>query len=209
MTTENKSAHREFEVDHEFGKQARSGGGISRTAALARAAAEIERVKPQVSEYIKQECQRLDTALISIAAAEKIDPVTVAEAYTASQHVRDVAESIGYPLVGLIASNLCTIFEAVESTPIEYPTEVIDCHHRALRLALTRPYRGKQPTDFPELSAGLLHIAKIARAMSAAADLPEAAAPETAVQEPIAQEPAAQEPAAAETDAAEPTAQNG
>lgn len=172
-TTEKRPTHREFEVDHDFGRQARSPGGLSRSAALARAAAEVERVKPQIVDHIRQECARLDAALQAIGTADPLDAAAVAEAYAASQQVRDVAESIGYPLVGLIAANLCTIFEAIETARIEYPAAVIDCHHKALRLALTRRYRDKQPQDLPELSSGLQQIANIARAVAAITEPPE------------------------------------
>jgi len=172
MTTPPRSAHTEFDVDHDFGRAARSPGGISRDAALARAAAEIERVKPQVSDHITQQCERLETALRSIGAGQRIEASSVAEAYAASQHLRDVAETVGYPLVGLIATNLCTIFEAVEAAHIDYPAAVIDCHYKALRLALSWPYWDKKPKELPELSAGLLQIAKIAQAMTAEAGTP-------------------------------------
>jgi hypothetical protein len=55
----------------------------------------------------------------------------------------------------------------VETAHIDYPTAVIDCHAKALQLALTRPYQNKQPKDLPELSAGLAQIAKIAQAARA------------------------------------------
>lgn len=170
MTAKPRSAYREIEVDHEFGRAARAPGGISRGAALARAEAEIERVKPQVSQYIKQECARLGTALRSARAGKRVDAAAVAEACMASQHLRDVAESVGYPLVGLIATNLCNIFEAVELAQIDYPAAVIDCHFDALRLALSRRYQGKKLKDLPELSTGLAQIVEIAKDSAARAD---------------------------------------
>ncbi len=167
MTSEPRPTHRELEVDHDFGRLARAPGGVSRDAALRRAALEVERVKPQVAAYITQECQRLDAALRAVIAADRIEPATAAEAYAASQQIRDIAGSVGYALVGLIAANLCFIFETAEAGPIGGVGAVIDCHHKALLLALSRPYRDKHPSDLPELSAGLLQIAKIAQAMAA------------------------------------------
>jgi hypothetical protein len=167
MTTPPRPTHKEFDVDHEYGRQARAPGGISRDAALLRAAAEIERVKPQVSDYIMQECHRLDAALHSANAEGHTDASSVAEAYASSQRLRDVAQTVGYPLLALIATNLCTIFEALEAAQVDYPAAVIECHHKALRLALSRRYRDKEPKDLPELSAGLWQIAKLAQAMRA------------------------------------------
>jgi len=174
--TNNRSAHKEFEVDHNFGRMARSPGGVSREAALQRAAAEVERLKPKVTEHIKQELSRLETAARQAGAAEQ-SSAAVAEAYAACQNLRDVAESVGYSLVGLIATNLCTIFEEVEATRIAYPAAIIDCHLEALRLALSEPYHGKKPDEFPELSAGLVQIAQIAKDKDKVTD-PDAPFPE-------------------------------
>ncbi len=170
MTRNSRSTYREIEVDNEFGRAARAPGGLSRSDALAHAEAEIERVKPQVSQYIKQECARLGTALRSARTGKRVDSSAVAQAYTASQHLRDVADSVGHPLVGLIATNLCNIFEAVELAQIDYPGAVIDCHFDALRLALSRRYRGKKLKDLPELSTGLVQIVEIAKDLAARAD---------------------------------------
>ena len=169
--TKNRSAHKEYEVDHNFGKMARSPGGVSREAALQRAAAEVERLKPKVTEHMKQELSRLETAVRQARGSDQV-AAAVAEAYAACQNLRDVAESVGYSLVGLIAANLCTIFEEVEATRIAYPAAIIDCHFEALRLALSEPYQGKKPQEFPELSAGLVQIAQIAKEKVADPDAP-------------------------------------
>lgn len=163
MTTGPRSPHREFEVDDHFGRLARSPGGMSRNAALARAAAEIERVKPQIAEQIKEDCKRLEAALRAAGAAGGLDATSVSEAHAISQQLRDVAETVGYALVGLIASNLCIIFDALEAGRIDYPAAVIECHFSALRLALSRRYQNKSLKDLPELSAGLMQIVQIAK----------------------------------------------
>lgn len=169
MTTKPRAQHREFEPDDQFGRTARSPGGIPRNAALARAAAEVEHVKPQVVEHLTYEFRRLEAAL---AAADAGDDVAgaVTDAYASCQLLRDVAETVGYPLVGLIATNLCTIFETVQTVGIAYPQAVIDCHRNAMRLALTRRYKGMSSKDLPELSAGLQQIVQIARSMGAGTD---------------------------------------
>jgi hypothetical protein len=166
--TNKRSAHKEYDVDHNFGRLARSPGGVSREAALQRAAAEVERLKPQVTEHIRQEFKRLEAALRSARSGDQ--PAAIAEAYAASQNLRDVAESVGYSLIGLIATNLCTIFEAVETARIAYPAAIIDCHFKALHLSLSDPYHGKKPHEFPELSAGLAQLAQIAKETTADPD---------------------------------------
>ena len=166
-----RSAHKVHEVDHNFGRMARSPGGVSREAALQRAAAEVERLKPKVSEHIRQELSRMEAALQSARTGLRVQD-SVADAYAACQNLRDVAESVGYSLVGLISTNLCTIFEAIEAAEQSYPAAIIECHVEALRLALSEPYHGKKPHDLPELSAGLAQIAQIAREKRADPDAP-------------------------------------
>lgn len=169
MTTPKpSSAYREFEPDDSFSRSARAPGGLSRVAALARAAAEVDRVKPRIRQHIAQEFMRLEAALRAARGSTQV-VASIDEAHEACRQIRDVAEPVGYPLVGLIATNLCTIFEAVETVQIAYPAAVIDCHFSAMRLALSRRYQSKKPIELPELSAGLLQIAQIAKSMTAGA----------------------------------------
>ncbi|MGA2893989.1 MAG: hypothetical protein ABSE22_14055 [Xanthobacteraceae bacterium] len=176
MTTNARPTFREIEVDDDFGRTMRTPGGITRSAAMARAGSDIDRVRPQVSRYVKDECARLKKALRSAQAGAQPDAALVAQAYLASQNLRDVADTAGFPLVGLIARNLCVIFEAVDAAQIDYPAAVVDCHTEALGLALSRRYEGKRPKELPELLAGLSQIVEIARAAAAQAAISGTAA---------------------------------
>jgi hypothetical protein len=166
-------AYKYVKVDDRFGRLARSSGGLSRLAAMQRAEAELEHAAPGVAQYIRIECKRLETTLLAARAQDENLPQFIAEAYLTSQHLRDVAGSVGFSLIGFIATNLCTIFETMEAAHIDFPAAVMDCHLDALRLAQSRDYEGKELADVPELSAGLIKTVQMvknaARAVAPAA----------------------------------------
>ncbi len=164
MNAVSNGTHREIEVDDDFGRQARSPGALSRDEAIKRAHVELTQLKPQLKEHIKQQCQQLEAALVAARSGDEKRLEHIGDAYAASLSLRDIANSIGYTLIGFIAANLCTIIETVEAAHMDYPAAVIDCHYDALRLALSPPYQGKQLRDLPELSAGLSQTVRITRA---------------------------------------------
>lgn len=146
-------------ADQRFERQFRRPGGLSRAAAIKRAEAELERVRPELSNYIMTECQRLDAALS--AAATGNDPQQIALAHECSQNLRDVAETMGYPLLGFVARSLCAVFEATRDGQLPYPADIITCHLDALRLAQQPAYRDKTSAQLQDLSAGLTRATQI------------------------------------------------
>src|SRR5277367_2787472 len=96
-----------------FADQERS--PLSRQAAIKRAEAELMRVRPRIEEYIKVECLRLENALLAARQRDENYVSVVADAYRASKNLRDVAGSVGYPLLGFVAVNLCTIIETADA----------------------------------------------------------------------------------------------
>lgn len=169
MSAELNGTHREIEVDDNFGRQARAIGALSRDDAIKRAHAELMQLKPQLEEHVKSQGQRLETALLAARGRDEKHLSHMGDVYAASLGLREVADLIGYTVVGFIAGNLCTIIETADAAHMEYPAAVIDCHYDALRLALSDPYRGKQLRELPELSAGLLQTVRITKLMAARA----------------------------------------
>jgi HPt (histidine-containing phosphotransfer) domain-containing protein len=166
MTAASNGTHREIEVDDNFGLQARSPGGLSRDDAIKRAHVELTQLKPQLEEHLKQQCQQLEAALLAARTHDEKHLAHIADAYAASLSLPEIADSIGYALVGFIAANLCTIIETADEARMDYPAAVIDCHCDALRLALSPSYLGKQLRDLPELAAGLSQTVRIAKVMA-------------------------------------------
>jgi hypothetical protein len=139
---------------------------LSRQAAIDRAEVELARSRPRIEEYIKAECQRLEKALLAARLRNENYTSCIADAYTASQNLRDVSGSVGYPLIGFVATHLCTIIETADAAQMQYPASVIDCFFDALRLVQGSDYAGKTPADLPHLTAGLLQTVELTRSMA-------------------------------------------
>jgi hypothetical protein len=161
------AAFRIFDVDNAFGRKAGEPGGPPRQAAIDRAQRELMLMRPRLTEYMMGECRRLEAALSAARDGDADYASLVREAYAASQNVRDVAASIGFPLLGFIATNLCTVIETADEARMDYPAAVIDCHFDALRLARSDSYEAKQLAEVPELSGGLLQTVQLVKAMAA------------------------------------------
>lgn len=173
MSKKATPTHREIKVDDEFGRKARSPGGLARDVALKRAAAELAQIKPRLEDYIRAEAEHLQAALLAARTRDGNFMANIRNAYAASRNIRDVAHSVGYPLAGFITANLCIVIETADAATGDYPAEVIDCHYEAFRLALSPGYLNSNPDQLPELSNGLLQIVKIAITVATRATSPD------------------------------------
>ena len=163
----------------ELEQRARLPGGISRHRALQNARNELNRLKPQLSTYITEECTSLEVALSAAGIPGPHQQASIRAAHVASQRLHDVAEPMGFILVALIAKNLCEIFEIASEVKIAYPRAVLDCHFDALRLVQQRRYRDLRPQDLPELTGGLARAVQLVKKVAAAASKqPENTTPE-------------------------------
>ena len=160
------AAFRIFDVDNAFGRKASAPGGLSREAAIDRAQQELALIHARLTEYIMAECQRVEAILSAARAGDGDYASLVREAYAASQNLRDVAGSMGYPLLGFVATNLCTVIETVDEAHMDYPAAVIDCHLDAMRLARSDSYGAKEFAEVSELSGGLLQTVQLVKAMA-------------------------------------------
>lgn len=138
-------------------------GGIPPSRALKNAQMELDRLKPQLNSYIKEECANLEAALSAAGVVGPHQRQSIDAAYEASMRLRDVAEPMGFLLVSFIAKNLCEIFEVAAEAEIEYPAAILECHFDALRLVQQRQYRNVQPQDLPELTGGLLRAVELVK----------------------------------------------
>jgi hypothetical protein len=123
-------------------------------------------IQPRIEDYVKLESKSLEAALMAARQKDECYVTNIRNTYVASQNIRDVADSIGYSLIGFIATSLCTIIEATDAAAIECPAAIFDCYYQALRLALTRKYVKKSLKELPELSAGLLQTVHIVKGLA-------------------------------------------
>lgn len=123
--------------------------------------------KSETAASLKQQCKSLEAALLTARGGDGSYASAAAEAYQLSRDIRHVANSLGYPLLGTIAANLCRIFEAAQKAQIRCPQDILDCHFEALRLAQTSDYSRRKPADFPQLVMGLLQTVQIVKSTAA------------------------------------------
>ena len=164
--------YKEVREKNRSDRQAREAAKAARNAAIKRAEVELALVKPRIVDHIKHECRRLEAALLAARAQGSNYQSCVSEAYRAGQNLRDVADPMGYPLVGFIATNLCTIVETADEAHMRYPAAVLDCYLDALQLVQTAPYQGRQMSEFPELSTALLQAVRHIKSLAASTVTP-------------------------------------
>jgi hypothetical protein len=169
MSQHAAGAHRNTTQDGRLNRQARPAAKSARNSAIKRAEAELALLTPRIVDHIKHESLRLEAALLAARVHDSNYRSCVSEAYDAGQHLRDVADTIGYRLVGFIATNLCTIIETADDAGMDYPAAVLGCHLDALQLVQTAPYRDRQVADLPELSTALLQAVQYTKTLAARA----------------------------------------
>lgn len=169
------SARKDPREDDRLERQARAAAKSARDAAIKRAEAELVMIKPGIVGHIKHECLRLEGALLAARAHHGDYRSCVSEAYRAGQNLRDVSEPMGFPLIGFVATNLCTIVETADEAAMDYPVAVLDCYLDALQLVQTPPYQTKQLKEIPELTAALLRAVQYTKVLAARAAKPRGA----------------------------------
>jgi chemotaxis protein histidine kinase CheA len=161
------------EEDVDFGERfarlALRPGGPSRQVAIQRAQTELARLKPELSRLIATGCRDLEAALLMAKRDDQDRAHHIKQAYAISESLRDVAGSLGFSFVGLIASNLCTIFEAVSTGGLPYPRDIIGCHLQALQLAQANVRQDGIAAELQEVAAGLTKTMRLLKSAAASA----------------------------------------
>jgi len=151
----------DVDLGERFARLATRPGGRPRKAAIQRAQDELVRIKPALSQLIVTGCRDLESALAAASSNDQNRAHYVQQAHAISESLRDAAGSLGFPFIGLIASNLCKIFETVNEADIPYPLDVVNCHTRALRLAQNNLSQPKMTADLEKLAAGLAQTVQL------------------------------------------------
>jgi hypothetical protein len=149
-----------FYPDTRFERLARRPGGMERDAALDRAQAAVDELKPDFSNWMNAEFDALNAALADVARDPK-DKAALQLAFHSCAQLRDVSGTMGYELVTFVARTLCDILEAYLAGAA-YDKEVVECHTNAFMLARMEQYHHLTPEQVPEMTEGLLRVVKVA-----------------------------------------------
>jgi hypothetical protein len=157
MSEKDDSGVRIFSVETRFQQLARRSGGISREAAIEKAAAKVEEIKPGFEDWLDKEINSL-TALVKQVEEGKAPPDWLETANLHSRQLRDVGTTMDFELLTFIANSLCEILDAFAAGS-ECKIDSITCHIDALLLARQQPYRNLKPQQVPQLTNGLRRVA--------------------------------------------------
>jgi len=149
----NSSGAREFPVETDFHKKARRAGGVTRNQAVGGAEAQIDTLKEEFTDWLKDGLKRLQSA-IQLADTHPGNANVLEDAFRSSCELRDIGTTMGYELVTFVANRLCEFLDAIRNGA-DYDKELIRCHLDALQLASQHSYKNVSPDQVPELCDGL------------------------------------------------------
>lgn len=145
-----------FPVVTRFQKLALRPGGVPRDKAIAEANSALDKLKPEMDQWIDSEIKALRDALPKVGAVSA-DPDWVAAAATHASNLYDVGTTAGYALVTFVAGAICDILESSEAATAR-GIDSLNTHFDALQLVRKPQYYHLSPEDLPELKNGLLNV---------------------------------------------------
>jgi hypothetical protein len=147
------SGAREFPVETDFQKKVRRAGGVTRNQAVGAAEAQIDTLKEEFTDWLRDGLKRLQSA-IQLAETCPDNPSLLEDAFRSSCELRDIGTTMGYELVTFVANRLCEVLDAIRNGA-DYDKELIRCHLDALQLARQDSYKNVSPDQVPDLCDGL------------------------------------------------------
>jgi chemotaxis protein histidine kinase CheA len=154
----NSNGAREFPVETDFQKKVRRAGGVTRNQAVGDAQAQIETLKEEFTDWLKDGLSHLQSA-IQLAEAHPANAALLEDAFRSSCELRDIGTTMGYELVTFVASRLCEVLDAIRNGA-DYDKVLIRCHLDALQLAGQDSYKNVSPDQVPDLCDGLRRAAE-------------------------------------------------
>lgn len=123
---------------------------------VARAEAALAELAEDFTQWMEQECARLDTARNSLKAAG-INQGTRDALFLAAHDIKGQASTFGFPLVAPVADSLCRL---IEHTPdmARLPMDLIDQHVDAVRAITHKNARGDKERTAARLAEKLRQV---------------------------------------------------
>jgi chemotaxis protein histidine kinase CheA len=123
---------------------------------VAQAEAALAELAEDFSQWMDQECIRLDTARRTIKSTG-LNKATRDALFLAAHDIKGQAATFGFPLVMPVADSLCRL---IEHTPdmARLPLGLIDQHVDAVRAITHKNTRGDSDSNATRLAAKLRHV---------------------------------------------------
>lgn len=143
-----------------FHRLAKRAGGISRDEAIKRSDAFLNSVKPKYLEWVAADIARLELALKGIPGESVLDVSAIEAAYHKARVVRDLGETMGYPLITVVANSLCELLHRFQKAEIYNPAAV-DTHFWSLLLVSSTDYEKTSEAATKDLLMGLQKVVEL------------------------------------------------
>jgi len=98
----NSNGAREFPVETDFQRRSAGPGGVTRNQAVGDAEAQIETLKEEFTDWLKDGLTRLQNA-IQLAETYPDNAMLLEDAFRSSCELRDIGTTVGYELVTFVA----------------------------------------------------------------------------------------------------------
>lgn len=98
-----------IKVNNNFARKVRRSGGKSKTDAIARADASVEKKKPKYHEWIADYMMKLESLFAEAEASPAFDPKTFDAAYLKAAHIRNLGSTFGHEMATAVADRLCEL----------------------------------------------------------------------------------------------------
>jgi hypothetical protein len=147
-----------FRVNSQFEQMARRPGGLAPAEAIARATKEIESKRPEFDGWYEERLGKLQT-IIASAERGQVDAGWEYGANRICRELRDLAVTMGFELLAVVADSLCLLFDTIGANGSKN-ADSIRCHMDALILASKSRHLPLNPDQVEELTTGLRQIAK-------------------------------------------------
>ena len=123
---------------------------------VAQAEAALAELAGDFTQWMEQECTRLDTARNAVRAAG-FNQGTRDQLFLAAHDIKGQATTFGFPLVTPVADSLCRL---IEHTPemTRIPMDLVDQHVDAVRAITHRNTRGDSYANDARLAEKLRHV---------------------------------------------------
>lgn len=155
-----------------FHRMAKRAGGISRDEAIKRSNAFLETAKSKYHEWVAEDVLRLETALAALRGQTEPDPEALENAYHRTRVIRDLGDTMGYPLVTVVADSLCELLYRFKNANV-YSERSVDTHFWSLQLVSTPAYKGEAKEATDNLLSGLRRVVDTFPPVDPAAGKPE------------------------------------
>ena len=140
-----------------FHRLAKRAGGISRDEAIKRSDTFLETAKSKYHEWVAEDVQRLEKALAALRGQTVPDPEALENAYHRTRVIRDLGDTMGYPLITVVADSLCELLHRFKNANV-YSEPAVDTHFWSLMLVSAPTYKGGEKEETDNLLSGLRRV---------------------------------------------------